>query len=436
MGYGQTIRGVLALMGSGELTATMVEVHKGLLGRLGPSARAVFLDTPAGFQLNVDQIAGRAAEYFRSRVGRPMEIACLHAAADLETLRGQEALQRLRGADYVLMGPGSPTYAVRQWKGTPVPDILAERIAAGGCVVAASAAALTVGRWTLPVYEIYKVGEEPRWVEGIDLLGRFGYRVAVVPHWNNAEGGTHDTRFCYMGEPRFRILEARLPPDVTVLGIDEHTACVLDFGAGTAAVTGIGRVTLRRQGAEAVFQKGDRFDLEQLGNPRGGSAGRASEPAPEAPQLAEGPGDPLWSAVHAQERAFQAALDARDPRGAARALLEVDRLVWGALRDGVDEGTVAQVREGLREMVVLLAAALDAGPRRAEEAVRAVVEPLLAWRTRLREEGRWAEADALRRCLEQGGIRVEDTRQRSRWRFADEGQGRAEGLPHPREPGR
>ena len=53
-------KGIIALMGSGELTATMVEVHKELLAGLQPDRRAVFLDTPAGFQLNADQLSQKA----------------------------------------------------------------------------------------------------------------------------------------------------------------------------------------------------------------------------------------------------------------------------------------------------------------------------------------------------------------------------------------
>ena len=56
--------GTIALMGSGELTATMVEVHKELLAKLQPVPRAVFLDTPAGFQLNVDQLSQKAVDLF------------------------------------------------------------------------------------------------------------------------------------------------------------------------------------------------------------------------------------------------------------------------------------------------------------------------------------------------------------------------------------
>ena len=31
------------------------------------------------------------------------------------------------------------------------------------------------------------------------IIDRRGLRI-VIPHWNNAEGGTHGTRFCFMGE--------------------------------------------------------------------------------------------------------------------------------------------------------------------------------------------------------------------------------------------
>ena len=59
-------------------------------------------------------------------------------------------------------GPGSPSYALRQWARPPVPAaLLADLLATGGCVTFASAAALTLGVATVPVYEIYKVGAEP-----------------------------------------------------------------------------------------------------------------------------------------------------------------------------------------------------------------------------------------------------------------------------------
>ena len=67
-------KGKIVLMGSGELTATMVEVHKELLKELNESQKAVFIDTPAGFQLNVDQLSQKAVAYFKSRVQHDMSV--------------------------------------------------------------------------------------------------------------------------------------------------------------------------------------------------------------------------------------------------------------------------------------------------------------------------------------------------------------------------
>ncbi len=412
-------RGFVVLMGSGELTATMVEVHKGLLAGLGTSPVAVFLDTPAGFQLNAGQLAARAVAYFRERVRHPLGVASLPSAQAADTFEGQQALAELRRADYVLVGPGSPTYAVRQWRQTPVPEILVQRIQEGACLVAASAAALTMGRFTLPVYEIYKVGEDPRWVDGIDVLGRLGLDLVVVPHWNNAEGGTHDTRFCYMGEPRFRALEALLPEGTTVLGIDEHTACVLDLGRGEADVRGIGSVVVRRGGRERTFRRGEGFSLGVL---RGeGAMGAAAAPsdagASRGQEVSAGaPGGSFWAAVRQAEEAFREGLERRDAAAAANAVLDVDRLLWGSHADLADPEATSQAREVLREMVVLLGTGWDAGPEPRSALLGGVVEGMLALRARWREEGRWADADALRDCLAAAGIAVEDTPAGPRWR--------------------
>ena len=62
-------------MGSGELTATMVEVHKKMLAGLPQPPRAVFLDTPAGFQLNVDEISRKATAFFEKHVQQTLTVA-------------------------------------------------------------------------------------------------------------------------------------------------------------------------------------------------------------------------------------------------------------------------------------------------------------------------------------------------------------------------
>jgi hypothetical protein len=406
-------KGIIVLMGSGELTSTMAGVHRDLLADLGPAARAVFLDTPAGFQLNADQISAKAALYFRDKVGRPLTVASFKSAS-ASPLEAEKAFVALRQADFVLVGPGSPTYAVRQWEGSPLPEILGRRIEEGAVLVAASAAALTAGRFTLPVYEIYKVGEDPRWTPGIDLLGRFGLRIAVVPHWNNAEGGNHDTRFCFMGEPRFRRLEGLLPADTGVLGIDEHTACIIDLAREEVRIRGVGGVTLRRGGTEVVFGKADRLPLAALTAEVSERArpGLSAAP-PDAPAEPRDAAGSFWEEVHTLESAFQLGQAAGDGAGMTASILELERLVWRAARDPDTEDAVAHARELMREWIVLLGAALSSGP--STSCLRPVMEELLRWREDLRREQRWREADALRDCLQRAQVVVEDTADGTRW---------------------
>ncbi|UCF93180.1 MAG: hypothetical protein JSW39_03200 [Desulfobacterales bacterium] len=411
-------KGKIVLMGSGELTATMVEVHKDLLGGRTAPPHAVFLDTPAGFQLNVDELSRRAVEYFRVHVQQPMSVASFKSSETTTPYEAEQAFHALRQADFVLIGPGSPTYAVRQLQPTPVPEILRQRIADGACLVAASAAALTVGCFTLPVYEIYKVGAELYWVEGMNILGHFGFNLVVIPHWNNAEGGTHDTRFCYMGKPRFRKLEALLPRDVGILGLDEHTACLLDLAAEEAEIRGIGRMTLRRRGAEVVFEKGDRLALEVL---RGGDPGPRRKPSrprrtPSEPN-SEATRDSFWNRVHALEARFHTGLEQHDPQAPTNALLELDRTIWQAQQDLESAEFISQARDLLRELIVHLGVRIASVPRTQADCLGPLVEDLLALRAQFRQKKLWQEADALRASLQRAKIIVEDTADGSRWRL-------------------
>ncbi|MEI8323613.1 MAG: Type 1 glutamine amidotransferase-like domain-containing protein, partial [Actinomycetes bacterium] len=224
---------ILAIMGSGETSPTMVKTHRQLIGRL-TQPNAVVLDTPYGFQENAPELALRAVEYFDVSVNTAITPLGLTRMIHADPLTVQQGLSALTDADYVFAGPGSPTYALRQWKNTQVSHILHEKLQRGGIVTFASAAALTLGTRTVPVYEIYKCGEEPYWLEGLNLLGEFGIPAVVIPHYNNAEGGHHDTRFCYLGETRLNTLEQQLDEGEYVLGVDEHTGIVIDLNERTA----------------------------------------------------------------------------------------------------------------------------------------------------------------------------------------------------------
>jgi peptidase E len=413
------LAGMIVLMGSGELTATMVEVHKELLGRFGAAAKAVFLDTPAGFQLNVEQISKKAQDYFQSRVGKSMAVASFRSHDTISPFESEQAYQTLREADFVLIGPGSPTYAVRQWRHSAIPQILSGRIKEGGCLVAASAAALTVGRFTLPVYEIYKVGQDLHWVDGMDILSDFGFNLVVVPHWNNAEGGTHDTRFCFMGEPRFKQLVSLLPEDVAILGLDEHTACILDFENQQAVIKGIGQVTLQQAERRIVFEAGDRFSLELL---RGADQSGNWQPTPPAQDVSEkdsaaAAGDAFWDQIHRLEAAFYEGLETHEARKTTNALLELDRMIWQAQQDLENEEFITQARDTLRELIAVLGTRLAAAPRSESDCLAPLVQQLLDVRERFRGRKQFKEADAIRDSLQRANIIIEDTETGSRWRL-------------------
>ena len=135
--------------------------------------------------------------------------------------------------------------------------------------------ALAAGSHTLPVYEIFKVGADLHWARGLDLLAAHGLNLVVVPHWNNREGGPElDTSRCYIGTARFERLREQLPPSTVILGIDEHTACVLDLGANWAAVYGIGGVTILSGNDTLAYPAGESFPIAALRPPEACQAGR------------------------------------------------------------------------------------------------------------------------------------------------------------------
>lgn len=411
---------LLVIMGSGETAPTMTSVHADLLARLEPPpTSAVFLDTPFGFQENADEICARAVAYFRENVRHPLTVASFRRAGDPVTY--ETMLAAVRQAGYVFSGPGSPSYALRQWAQTDLPGALREKLRRGGCVVFSSAAACTLGAYALPVYEIYKVGSEVHWLEGLDVLGDIGLVAAVVPHFDNREGGTHDTRYCYMGERRLRQLEALLPDAAVVLGVDEHTACIIDLDAETVTVRGHGGVTLRRHGRQRSWPSGAVIELERLRRgPEGDGAAvsLAGAPAVEGDDGgaagADG-GDPFVDAVAAHTHDFDAAVARGDAEAALRAVLAMEQLLWEWSRETFATDARERARSQLRTLLVRLGHLAHAGMRDPRELVGPYVEAVLDLRRRARAERRWADADALREALVNLGVEVHDGPEATTW---------------------
>lgn len=338
--------GTVTLIGSGELSPSMGKVHRAILSRIEGQVRATFLDTPAGFQLNVDDISFKAAAYLEKHLSQTLSVASFKSAGCLKPAELADAIQILGSANYIFAGPGSPTYAVRNWRDTAIFSMLAQRLASGAHLVFASAAAIALGRHTLPVYEIYKVGEAPHWVTGLDLLGSYGLELAIVPHWNNTEGGTHDTRFCFMGEPRLTMLECLLPDSAYILGIDEYTACILDLDSREAQVLGAGQVTVRHRSRERHYPAGTRFSLDLID--RSGEPAQPARPAGDLPKIP--------AEVSSQEPVRPSTGD--DSR--AKLVPLVDLIVW--LRAQLRVGQQWELADEIRDRLSDVGIALEDGP--------------------------------------------------------------------------
>jgi len=425
---------LLAIMGSGEIAPTMAKVHRALFARLAdPAATGTILDTPYGFQENADDLSERTVDFFRESVGREFSVASFRSRG-VDAVTEATAVARIRDAAYVMAGPGSPSYALRQWMGGPIPGAIAAHLRDGGIVTMASAAALTLGLVTIPVYEIYKVGETPRWLEGLDLLGSAtGLRAAVVPHFDNAEGGNHDTRFCYMGERRLRALEDQLPAGAFILGVDGHTALTFDLVAGRASVAGLGGVTIRAGGRSTTLAAGSEVAIDAIAEAASSLAAGApitrAFPAspvqlPDARPTAAPRGAavdaPLFDRVSYLEGAMIASLAGGDVRDAVAALLELDEVIAARARAGEESPDLDSARSTFRALIARLGEAAGRTPEAASRAILApLVEPLLELRERARANRDWATADEVRERLEAAGVEIRDDPEGSTWRLRE-----------------
>jgi hypothetical protein len=325
------------------------------------------MDTPYGFQANVPQMTEKIVDYFATSLGvaiKPLDYPSFQDTTDVErAIFRQEVLE----ANYLFAGPGSPTYAVKQWAPISFGDDLRSSLGAGAVVCFASAAALTLGAFTAPIYEIYKVGDRPEWTSGLDVLSMAGIRAAIIPHYDNAEGGNYDTRYCYLGNNRLIALERQLPDDVGILGIDEHTAAVIDLEQRTLQVLGKNNVYWRQNGKTHIFTNGSVTSLDLI---------QSFEPEP-----------------------VQATADEKQNEST-----DIQRLVMTATGTG---------SESVNAIATLARMATTGGPNFIDPSV--LVSGLLGLRVKARENRDFTLADEIRDLLVIAGIQVMDGPNKSTW---------------------
>ena len=238
--------GPVALVGAGELLATMAELDRGLLeatGRVRPRVAllptAAWPDGEAVFR----RWADLGVAHFEA-LGAEVEPVLVRDAADAADAA---AVQAIGEADLVYLSGGKPSHLRTVLAASPLGDAIRRAHAAGAVVAGCSAGAMAiVGR--TPGVRFLRPARLPlpfpiRWRDGLGLVEG----VAVLPHYDA------------WPEPFAALVALQGPSGGVVLGIDEETAAV--GRDGVWQVHGRGRVRVWRGRHRERFRRGDAFRL-------------------------------------------------------------------------------------------------------------------------------------------------------------------------------
>ena len=267
--------GPIALLGSGEFTAAMLDVDRELLAATGRARPRVAIVPTASWPDGEETFQTWIAQ------GRA-HFGDLGAEVEAVEIRGPEDaadpawVQAIGEADLVYLSGGKPGHLLASLRGTPSGAAVAAVHARGGVLAGCSAGAMVLA------------GRQPRtgrrrfarlpvgWADGLGIVAG----TAVLPHYDA------------FPEVLLAALVLAAPGDTVVLGIDEETAAVgVD---GTWQVRGRGRVTVWRGRHRTRYRDGDVFRVPPGqgdagdGDDAGGAgttgpAGEAPGPSGEAP---------------------------------------------------------------------------------------------------------------------------------------------------------
>lgn len=238
------------------------------LAQLKSPVKIGILETPTGFEVNaINSWPARMKTFYeKSLANYKPQVAMVRAwrkDGDNSTNDPQNA-KLITQQDFIYCGAGSPSYAISHLQNSLVWKELIAAHQSGMVLSLGSATAVAIGRHALPVYEIFKAGQDLFWLTGLDLFSLYGLDLTIIPHWNNREGEDFDTTRCWMGIDRFNKLQSMLPKETTIMGIDEQTAVLVDAIKKEVEVMGKGTVTIIKAGKEKIYLSGEQFSIDDL----------------------------------------------------------------------------------------------------------------------------------------------------------------------------
>jgi hypothetical protein len=186
-----------------------------------------------------------------------------------------------------------------------------------------------------------------------------------------------------MGALRFDDLQEKLPPEVTILGIDAYTCVCFDPNTRTASVAGQGGVTLIGEAGVQRHEAGSELPFEAFR-----SGAREVVPTFDAGNVVSG-------------------YEHTDETSGGDTLSELTRYI-----DGLDALTGNQKVDLVARLKVLLD---QPGAGASEETENHLLDLVIELREALRSAKRYDMADKARDLLDELGFEVGDTPQGARW---------------------
>lgn len=229
--------GTLALVGAGEYLDGMQKVDQYLLGTIAdPKKRVVVLPTAAAPEPDYYKWSNMGVGHF-GRLGVMVRPALVLTREDAQN---DDLAAQIRWANFVYLSGGSPAYLLSTLEGTKVWDAISAVWQGGGVIAGCSAGAMVLAG-------AVRTRRDPplEFRPGLGLVSG----VIVMPHFDR------------LPPARLASFLEQLPQDLTLLGIEEHTAAV--GGPQDWTVMGRGRVLVCRGGTEAWHAAGSSFALPE-----------------------------------------------------------------------------------------------------------------------------------------------------------------------------
>jgi cyanophycinase len=221
------MNGLIALVGSGEFTAAMVDVDRGLLAATGRDKPRVAI-VPAASWPDGERVYNRwmaqGEEHFAALGAEPLPIRL----RDLTTANDSASLAGIDEADLVYFSGGKPGYLLSLLRDTAAGAALDRARARGAVLAGCSAGAMVLGSHQLSMGGLRATKTPVFWQKSLGFVPG----IVVVPHYDA------------IPEALLMPLILAAPRGDLVVGIDEKTALVGRDGGWQ--VEGRGRVTIWR----------------------------------------------------------------------------------------------------------------------------------------------------------------------------------------------